>query len=460
MTLWKGRFDRRPHEKLVAFTESISLDRRLYPYDIRQSQIHARMLARQQIIAEPDAETIIAELDNIKSRLDRDEVELSEDLEDIHMNIEQQLIESLGDVGARLHTGRSRNDQIATDERMYLRDRIDTLQVSIADLQRVLVEFAENHPHALLPGMTHLQHAQPVRFPHHLLAYVEMFERDKGRLQDARKRVNLLPLGAGALAGSTLPLDREYVAAELGFDGVLTNSMDAVADRDYVVEVVAALSAAAMHVSRMAEDIILWCSDEFGFLELDDAFCTGSSLMPQKKNPDIAELARAKTGRIYGDLINILTVLKSLPLTYNRDLQEDKHPMFDAVDTMSAILDVFPPMLASARLNESVTNRSASETQLMATDLAEWLVQRGVPFRQAHEQIGRYVAFCRDNNLNLDQATIEQMKQHIPDADASIYELFTPQKSADARNTMGGTGSTQIRRRLDEWKTYLRTPVQ
>ncbi|MFA4943105.1 MAG: argininosuccinate lyase [Lentisphaeria bacterium] len=455
MAMWGGRFAKETDALVRTFTESISYDRRLYPHDIRGSQAHARMLAKQGIIPAADAEAIIRELDSIKARIDTGDFEFKAELEDIHMNIEAQLIAWLGPAGARVHTGRSRNDQVATDERLCLRAEADELTAFLRSLQRALVTLAAAHPELVMPGFTHLQHAQPVLFAHHLLAYVEMFDRDAGRLADCRRRLNFLPLGAGAIAGSTLPLDREFVARELEFTGLLRNSMDAVADRDYSVEFLAALAIIAMHTSRLAEDVVLWCSQEFAFLDLDDAFCTGSSLMPQKKNPDVAELTRGKTGRVYGHLLALLTTLKGLPLTYNRDLQEDKEGLFDAIDTVKLILATLAPMFASAKPNARRMAEMAADPALMATDLAEWLVRQGVPFREAHHQVGRFVAACRDRNLPLDQAPLELIQESMPLATAECLKLFDPARSVAARDLTGGTAPAQVRRQLDFWQREL-----
>jgi len=458
MALWDGRFTKETSDLVRRFSESISYDRRLYPYDILGSQAHVRMLAKAGLISAGDAAAIVAELDRIRERIARGEFQFRAELEDIHMNVEAALIAALGDVGAKVHTGRSRNDQVATDERLYLRAEADKLGELLQKLQAALVELARGNADTIMPGFTHLQHAQPVLFAHHLLAYVEMLERDRGRLHDCRERLDYLPLGAGALAGSTLPLDRDFVARELGFKGILRNSMDAVADRDYVVEFLAALAVLAMHTSRLAEDLTLWSSPEFAFIELDDAYCTGSSLMPQKKNPDVAELTRGKTGRVYGSLIGILTVLKGLPLTYNRDLQEDKEGLFDAIDTITLILTTLAPMLASAKVNGPNMAAAAADPALMATDLAEWLVRRGVPFRDAHRQVGRFVAACRKSAVPLNQASLEQMRETIPLADESCLRLFDARRSVEARNLPGGTAPTQVRQQLDFWEAQLRAP--
>ncbi|MFT5131316.1 MAG: argininosuccinate lyase, partial [Rhodothermales bacterium] len=374
MALWSGRFETDTNALVLQLSESISFDQRLYKHDIQGSKAHVRMLAHCSIIPAADADAIGAELDVILEEIEAGDFTYEARLEDIHMNIENRLIAALGDAGARVHTARSRNDQVATDTRLYLREEVDTLLDLARGLQSALVACGERYRDAILPGLTHLQHGQPVLFAHHLLAYVEMFERDRGRLADCRARFNVLPLGAGALAGSTLPIDREFVAAELGFDGVTRNSMDTVADRDFAIELLSALSILMMHLSRLSEDIIFWMSQACGYIDLGDAFCTGSSLMPQKKNPDVAELTRGKTGRVYGDLISLMTVMKGLPLCYNRDMQEDKEPVFDAIDTAKLVLATYAPMLDTLEAREDRMLAAASDPALMATDLAEWLV--------------------------------------------------------------------------------------
>lgn len=455
MALWGGRFSKDTNQRVADFSQSVSYDQRLYPFDVQGSIAHVTMLAEQGIIAQADAEAIAVELQAIKGRLDAGEFELRTELEDIHMNIESALIAALGEVGARVHTGRSRNDQVNTDERLYLRHEADEIRAALQDMQRAMVELANRQPEAILPGLTHLQNAQPVLFAHHLLAYVEMFERDRERLADCRQRLNRSPLGAGAVAGSTLPLNRERTAELLGFDQVLRNSMDAVADRDYIVEFLADLSLIAMHCSRLAEDVILWVSQRFRFLELDDAFCTGSSLMPQKKNPDVAELVRGKTGRVYASLFGMLTVLKGLPLTYNRDLQEDKEGLFDAIDTVKMILGTMAPMMASATPNVETMAAAAADPALMATDLAEWLVKQGLPFRDAHHMVGRYVGWCATNGVALDQASLAQMQESIPLAKPECLELFSARRSVAGRDLTGGTAPVQVAKQLAFWHERL-----
>ena len=452
MALWDGRFSKDTDSRVAAFSASVHYDKRLYQYDIDGSLAHVAMLAKIGVISDNERDTISAELEAIRQRIADDAFNFNAALEDVHMNIESALIDKLGDTGAKLHSGRSRNDQIATDERLYVRDVCSQLAEELRSLQTALVESAERNSELVLPGFTHLQHAQPVLLAHHLLAYVEMFDRDSSRLADCAKRANVLPLGSGALAGSTLPLDREFVAKKLGFDSVSRNSMDAVADRDHLLELLATLSILVIHTSRLSEDLILWSSQQFAFVELDDAFCTGSSLMPQKKNPDVAELTRGKTGRVIGALMALLTTMKGLPLTYNRDMQEDKEELFDAVDTVRSILGVLAPMMATAVYDVAAMRQAASDPALMATDLAEWLVLKGVPFRDAHHQVGRLVAFCRDNDLELNEVSIDDMRAMIPKADTECLNLFDPDRSVAARNITGGTAPAQVTRQLEFWK--------
>ncbi|MBO4619656.1 MAG: argininosuccinate lyase [Victivallales bacterium] len=451
MPLWDGRFSQSPAEQVLKLSESISYDRRLYPYDIKGSLAHAKMLARQGIIPKEDARKIASGLKQVKKELDSGKFVFKTELEDIHMNIEARLTELIGPAGARLHTGRSRNDQIATDERLYLRQQDDEVCEAIRGLQYALWKLAADNEKVILPGFTHLQHAQPVLFAHHLLAYMEMLSRDMERLADCRHRINRLPLGAGALAGSTLPLDREFVAKELGFEAVLQNSMDAVADRDVSIEFLSALAIVAMHLSRLAEDIAIWFSQEFSFVEIGDAFTTGSSLMPQKKNPDIAELTRGKTGRVYGALLGLMTTLKGLPLTYNRDLQEDKEGLFDAIDTIKLVLSTVSAMLATVKPKAERMLEAASDPALMATDLAEALVRQGVPFREAHHQVGCFVGACAKKGITLAQADLAFMQKSIPTATPGFLKIFNPIHSVAARDIIGGTAPSQVHAQLCKW---------
>ncbi len=455
MALWGGRFSTGTAKVVADFTESISYDKRLYKYDIMGSKAHSAMLAASGIIPKETAGKIAVELDKIGERIEKGDFTFTPELEDIHMHIESELIKVLGDEGARVHTARSRNDQVNLDVRLYLRDEITHIVEGIKELQKSLVDRAAADADAIMPGFTHLQHAQPVLFAHHLLAYVEMFDRDAGRMIDCRRRLNMLPLGAGALAGTTLPINREMVCELLGFDFVSRNSMDTVADRDFMCELLSALAIFTMHISRFSEDLILWSSQEFGFIELGDAFCTGSSLMPQKKNPDIAEISRGKTGRVYGDLIALLTICKGLPLTYNRDLQEDKEPVFDAIDTVKMILQVFPPMVGSMELRRERMLSAASDPALMATDVAEKLVELGVPFRHAHHRVGAFVKWCKENGKALDQTTLAEMQITIPEANEGFLKLFSAHDSVKAREVTGGTGPENVRRQLEYWQEEL-----
>lgn len=459
MALWGGRFDSTTHEQVTRFTESVSYDKRLYRQDIAGSKAHVTMLAEQGIIPAETAEKIRQELSEVQQQIESGNFIYKIELEDIHMHIEKCLIDALGDEGARVHTARSRNDQVNLDFRLFLREAADDLVRGIRGFQSALVAQAGTHADTILPGFTHLQHAQPVTLGHHLLAYTEMFERDIGRIMDCRKRLNICPLGAGAIAGSTLPVNRETVAELLQFPAVTRNSMDTVADRDFACEFLAALAIFAMHLSRLCEDLILWMSQEFGFIELDDAFCTGSSLMPQKKNPDIAELARGKTGRIYGALVSMLTTCKGLPLTYNRDLQEDKEQVFDAIDTVSAMLAVFPPMIETMKVNKETMFAAASDPYLMATDLAEELVRLSVPFRTAHHRVGSLVKWCRQHGRALDDLTLEEMQITIPEATENCLTLFSPESSVAKRNHTGGTAPEAVREQVAFWTKRLQNAV-
>lgn len=455
MALWGGRFSEDTGKNVQDFTESISYDRRLYKHDIMGSKAHAAMLGAAGIIPASSAEAICKQLDVIFGRIEQGDFTFTAELEDIHMHIESALIEALGDEGARVHTARSRNDQVNLDIRLYLRDEIDIIVDGIRRLQTSLVQQSAAHPRTILPGFTHLQHAQPVLFAHHLLAYVEMFQRDIDRFLDAKKRINVLTLGSGAIAGTTLPIDREFVRKQLNFPAMSRNSMDAVADRDFSCELLSALAIFSMHVSRISEDLILWMSQEFSFMVFSDAYCTGSSLMPQKKNPDIAEISRGKTGRVYGDLVALLTLCKGLPLTYNRDLQEDKEPLFDAIDTVLGVLSVYPGMIDGMKLNEENMLAAASDPGLIATDVAEALVRKGVPFRHAHHKVGALVKYAQDQNKPLDQLTLDEMKSVFPEADESMLALFSPERSVEARDVFGGTGFDQVASQIAYWKNNL-----
>ena len=446
--LWGGRFTQ-PTDKFVEeFTASIEFDQRLYRYDIQGSKAHAEMLGRQGIIAVDEAQQIIAGLDVILAEIEAGKIEFSVALEDIHMNIEARLIERIGPVGGKLHTGRSRNDQVALDIRLYLRDEIDTILDYLGKLEQSLVRQAQNNLDVIMPGYTHLQTAQPVLYSHHMLAYREMIARDTSRLQDLRKRFNVLPLGAGALAGTTFPIDREWVAEVLGFDGVTRNSLDSVSDRDFAIEFCACAGILMMHLSRLSEELILWSSADFNFIELSDAFCTGSSIMPQKKNPDVPELVRGKTGRVYGNLIALLTLMKSLPLAYNKDMQEDKEPLFDTIDTVKGSLKVFADMITEMRVKGDNMRIAAARGFSTATDVADYCVRKGMPFRQAHEVVGKTVRYCVETGKDIPELTLEEFRSFSALIDQDIYDYVTLEASVSARKATGGTAREAVEREL------------
>lgn len=447
--LWGGRFTQ-PTDKFVEeFTASIEFDQRLYRYDIQGSKAHAEMLGRQGIIAVDEARQIIAGLDAILAEIEAGKIEFSVALEDIHMNIEARLIERIGPVGGKLHTGRSRNDQVAVDIRLYLRDEIDTILDYLGKLEQSLVRQAQNNLDIIMPGYTHLQTAQPVLYSHHMLAYREMIARDTSRLQDLRKRFNVLPLGAGALAGTTFPIDREWVAELLGFDGVTRNSLDSVSDRDFAIEFCACAGILMMHLSRLSEELILWSSADFNFIELSDAFCTGSSIMPQKKNPDVPELVRGKTGRVYGNLVALLTLMKSLPLAYNKDMQEDKEPLFDTIDTVKGSLKVFADMIAEMQVKGDNMRVAAARGFSTATDVADYCVRKGMPFRQAHEVVGRTVRYCVETGKDIPDLTLEEFRSFSALIDQDIYDYVTLEASVNARKATGGTAREAVERELE-----------
>ena len=436
------------------YTVSIHYDRRLYREDIAGSKAHAAMLAQQGIITQEDANIIIAGLGRVQEEIEQGEFTWDPDLEDLHMNIERRLTDLIGPAGGRLHTGRSRNDQIALDMRLYTRAAIADTVTGLRSVQGALVGLAERYRDVVMPGYTHLQRAQPVLFAHHMLAYFEMLERDVGRFDDCAARMNVLPLGSGALAGVPYPTDRRAVADALGFDVVSPNSMDAVADRDFLVEYHAAAAIAMMHLSRLSEEIVIWCTREFDFIRLPDEFTTGSSIMPQKRNPDFAEIARGKTGRVYGSLMSILTVLKGLPLTYNRDLQEDKEGFFDTVDTLLATLSVFADMLTGLELNAARVESLAGESYMLATDLADYLVGKGVPFREAHGIMRRLCQHCEAEAVGLSDLTLAQYQKFSPHFAADVYDI-TAAASVTARDNPGGTAPSRVAEGLQRAKAIL-----
>jgi argininosuccinate lyase len=454
--MWGGRFGQEPDAILEEINASIDFDRHLYAQDIAASKAHASMLAKQGIIGAEDAKKILQGLDTILSEIERDEFKFSRALEDIHTHIEARLTELIGPAAGRLHTARSRNDQVATDLRLYVRDAIDRLDQAVADLQLALAEKALAHAGTVMPGFTHLQPAQPVTFGHHLLAYVEMLARDRGRLNDARKRLNECPLGAAALAGTSFPIDREATAEALGFDRPAANSLDAVSDRDFVVEVLAAASVAAMHLSRFAEEIVIWTSPAFGYVRLSDRFTTGSSIMPQKRNPDAAELVRAKTGRIVAAFVQIMVVMKGLPLAYAKDLQEDKEATFDALSTLALIVAATAGMVRDLEADEKRMKAAAGEDYATATDLADWLVQRlGLPFREAHRITGQIVAQAAKTRLPLHRLPLSEMQAIEPRLTEEIFSVLSVARSVKSRTSLGGTAPANVRVQARKWLKRL-----
>ncbi len=455
--LWAGRFNEPTDAFVEAFTASVEFDRRLYRYDIAGSIAHARMLARQGIITQEEGASIIAGLEAIRSRIDQGEFDWSVALEDVHMNVEAALTADIGEAGKKLHTGRSRNDQVATDIRLWLRDEIGLIGAELRRLQLGLLDTAEREADSILPGFTHLQTAQPVTFGHHMMAWFEMLERDQGRLADCAKRLNRMPLGAAALAGTSYPIDRAYTAQLLGFEGPCENSLDAVSDRDFAIEFSAAAALIMLHLSRFSEELVLWSSAQFGFVELSDSFCTGSSIMPQKKNPDVPELVRGKSGRIFGHLFSLLTLMKSQPLAYNKDNQEDKEPLFDSVDNLKGCLKVFADMLPALSCNHQRMRAAATQGFATATDLADYLVRRGLAFRDAHEVVGKAVAFCVAEGKDLSELSLEQLQGFSERIDADVFGVLTLEGSVAARDHIGGTAPSQVRAAIARARARLQT---
>lgn len=448
--LWGGGFSEAPAPSVEAFTASIDLDRRLYRHDIRGSIAHAEMLARQGILSRREAERIVRGLRAIEREIERGRFRFSRADEDIHMNIERRLTEKIGPAGAKLHTARSRNDQVALDLRLYLREEIDEILKAVARLERALARLARRSLDVVVPGYTHLRRAQPVLLAHHWLAYVEMLERDRGRLEDCRERTDVLPLGAGALSGTSFPIDRAYVARRLGFRRISKNSIDAVSDRDFAIEFVAACAILFVHLSRLAEELVLWSSAEFGFIELPDRYCTGSSMMPQKKNPDVPELVRGKAGRIFGHLQALLAMMKGLPLAYNRDLQEDKAPLFDTVDTVKASLEVCAAMVEGIKIQPERMAAAARDGFMNATDLADYLVERGIPFRTAHRLVGRIVRHCAERGCRIEELPLEELRRFSPRIGSDVYDFLSPEAMVRRRRAPGGTAPANVKRRLRE----------
>jgi argininosuccinate lyase len=455
-----GRFASGPAADVAQFSESVSFDWRLWRQDIRGSTAHAAMLARIGVLTDAEHDAIVAGLKTIAAEISAGKFEWKPELEDVHMNIEAELTRRVP-AGAKLHTARSRNDQVAVDVRLWLRDEVTEVRREIRDLQRSLVELGRRHSAVIIPGYTHLQRAQPVYFAHHCLAYVEMLERDRARQGDCQERMNVCPLGSGAIAGTTLPIDREFVARELGFvdrkgrPRVTRNSMDAVSDRDFMVEFAAAAALVAVHLSRLAEDIILWASAEFDFIRIADAYTTGSSLMPQKKNPDVAELTRGKTGRVVGNLVGLLTLLKGLPMTYNRDLQEDKEQLFDTADTVRACLRLMTAMLNHTSVNSERCAAVAGDPQLLATDLADYLVRKGLPFRQAHHAVGAVVALAEQTGKSLDRLSVAEYQSISPDFGSDILKTFDLGQAMNRRRIIGAPGTKEVKRELAAWQKQL-----
>ena len=453
--LWGGRFTKSAEEWVDEFGASISFDQELVLEDIEGSIAHVTMLSQTGILTNEEAEKIKNGLFVLKEKAEKEELSFSVKLEDIHLNLESQLTDLIGPVGGKLHTGRSRNDQVATDMHLYLRKEVKNIISYIEELQDALLERAEEHIETIMPGYTHLQRAQPISFAHHLMAYFWMFERDKARLTENLNRINVSPLGAGALAGTTFPIDRNYSADLMGFDAIYENSMDAVSDRDFILEFLSASSILMMHLSRFSEEIILWSSQEFKFIELDDSFSTGSSIMPQKKNPDMAELIRGKTGRVYGNLMGLLTVLKGLPLAYNKDMQEDKEGMFDTVKTVTGSLKIFAGMIQTMKVNTNVMEQSTKNDFSNATELADYLSDKGMPFREAHEVVGKLVLYCVNKSCFLSDLSLEEFKEASSLFEEDIYHVLNPVTAVQRRNSAGGTGFEQIKKAIAKAKACM-----
>ncbi|WP_349672235.1 argininosuccinate lyase [Lacrimispora sp.] len=455
MKLWGGRFTKETNQLVHNFNASLSFDQKFYHQDIEGSIAHVTMLAKQGIISEEDRDKIIGGLKGICADLESGALTITAEHEDIHSFVEANLTERIGEAGKRLHTGRSRNDQVALDMKLYTRDEIDELTALVKGLLKELLALMEKNLDTYMPGFTHLQKAQPITLAHHAGAYFEMFDRDYSRLLDIRKRMNYCPLGSGALAGTTYPLDREYTAELLGFDGPTLNSMDSVADRDYLIELLSALSTISMHLSRFCEEIIIWNTNEYRFVEIDDSYSTGSSIMPQKKNPDIAELIRGKTGRVYGALISILTTMKGIPLAYNKDMQEDKELTFDAIDTVKGCLALFTGMISSMSFRKDVMEVSAKNGFTNATDAADYLVNHGVPFRDAHGIVGQLVLFCIEKGIALDDMTLEEYKAISPVFEEDIYDAISLKTCVEKRMTIGAPGQEAMKRVIEIYKRKM-----
>ena len=452
---WGGRFTAPTDEFVEQFTESVSYDKRLAHYDIVGSIAHAQMLAKTKIISKKEGDEIVAGLKQIEEEITSEQFEWLTTLEDVHMNIESALVDRIGDVGKKLHTARSRNDQIATDMRLYLRDEIDDIVLKINEVMTALITLADEHHDTIMPGLTHMQSAQPVTFGHHLLAWIEMLLRDRSRLSDCRKRMNVLPLGSAALAGTTFPIDRNYVAKLLGFDDVTQNSLDSVSDRDFAIEFLACASLIMMHLSRFSEELVLWMSEANRYIDLDDAWCTGSSIMPQKKNPDIPELVRGKTGRVYGDLMALLTLMKAQPLAYNRDNQEDKESLFDAVDTVRMCLTAYAGLVPAITVRHDAMRQAAEEGFATATDLADYLVVQGLPFRDAHAVVGKVVQYAIEKNKSLPLLSLPEFQQFSELIKDDVFAVLKLEGSVSARNHVGGTSPEQVKAQVSRLKKLI-----
>lgn len=453
---WAGRFSENTHKLVESFTASIDVDKRLYAYDIEGSIAHCKMLAKVGVITEEDASVLIQGLGKIRLEIERGRFKFDDSLEDIHMHIEARLVNEVGKVAQKLHTARSRNDQVVLDVRMYLRDETTNILRRFAQLRAVILNMAGKYTDVVMPGYTHLQRAQPVLFSHHLMAYYDMFSRDSDRFREGLKRINVMPLGSAALAGTTYPIDRDYTAKLLNFPKVSTNSIDSVSDRDFIVEFLSSASLCMIHFSRLSEELILWASSEFGFIELPDTFATGSSIMPQKKNPDVPELVRGKTGRVFGDLISLLSLMKSLPLAYNRDMQEDKAPLFNTVDILKACIDVYAKMLPELKINKDVMEKAASEGFLNATDMADYLVTRGMPFRQAHGCVGKAVRYALDKKKELGDLTLKELKSFSTLIEADIFDILKTRQMIDRRKSFGGTATENVLTAIKTAKAELK----
>ena len=454
--LWGGRFTKETDKLVYNFNASISFDQKFYRQDIRGSIAHVTMLAKQGILTEEERDQIIAGLKGILKDVEEGTLLITDEYEDIHSFVEANLIDRIGDVGKKLHTGRSRNDQVALDMKLYTRDEILEVDHLLRELLEVLLKMMKEHTATFMPGFTHLQKAQPITLAHHMGAYFEMFKRDRSRLHDIAERMNYCPLGAGALAGTTYPLDRDYTAELLGFYGPMQNSMDAVSDRDYLIEYLSAMSTIMMHLSRFSEEVIIWNSNEYQFVEIDDAYSTGSSIMPQKKNPDIAELVRGKTGRVYGALMSLLTTMKGIPLAYNKDMQEDKELTFDAIDTTKGCLALFTGMIKTMNFRKDRMEESAKHGFTNATDAADYLVKHGVPFRDAHGIVGQLVLYCIDRKIALDDMSLEELKKISPVFEADIYEAISMKTCVEMRNTIGAPGERAMKEVIEKEEAYLK----